>query len=144
MCHPTSTHALTGHRFWGELSNTNAQRVDSQHRDSSLTIVHSKNEKSDVLEALKSLGKTIPVGGAGYKLLIVVRELADAFVLSLPTTYPWDTCGPHAIIGAMGGSVVDSYGKDILYSVENSKAHDSGIFASLSSELRNQILTLLP
>jgi hypothetical protein len=41
-----------------------------------------------------------------------------------PTTYPWDTCGPHAIICALGGDVADARtGEALRYSIANSNAH---------------------
>lgn len=45
--------------------------------------------------------------GAGYKLLCVITGLADAYVLSQGTTFKWDLCGPHAILRALGGRVVE-------------------------------------
>eukprot|EP00041_Stephanoeca_diplocostata_P012427 m.208060 g.208060 ORF g.208060 m.208060 type:complete len:391 (+) comp18956_c0_seq1:140-1312(+) len=138
-----SDHDVSSHKYWGELSNTDAIGADASFRDSTLTVVHSKSEKREVVQAMQSLGGTMSVGGAGYKLLVVARKLAESFVLTLPTTYPWDTCGPHAIIRAMGGSVVDTTGNHIVYSVQNSEAHEKGIVASLSVELSKSILSLL-
>lgn len=45
--------------------------------------------------------------GAGHKILAVIRGLCDAYVLSKGTTFEWDTCGPHAILKALGGGVVE-------------------------------------
>lgn len=51
--------------------------------------------------------KLIEVAGAGYKLLCVITGLVDAYVLSQGTTYKWDLCGPHAILKALGGRVIE-------------------------------------
>lgn len=45
--------------------------------------------------------------GAGYKMLCVALGLADAYVLSEGSTFKWDSCGPHAILRALGGGIVD-------------------------------------
>ncbi|XP_072775766.1 inositol polyphosphate 1-phosphatase isoform X2 [Taeniopygia guttata] len=71
-------------------------------------VVLSRAESEAVRGALGSLGGGPPLlaAGAGYKLLCVALGLADAFVLSLPTTFAWDSCAPHAILRALGGGVV--------------------------------------
>jgi inositol polyphosphate 1-phosphatase len=50
--------------------------------------------------------------GAGYKQLCVACGDADMYVLSKGSTFRWDTCGPHAILRALGGGIV-SYNKVI-------------------------------
>ena len=46
------------------------------------------------------------VSGCGYKLLCVINGLADVFVLTQPSSYKWDTCGPQAILSALGGVAI--------------------------------------
>lgn len=86
-------------------------------------MVTSGSEDNEVKAALKSAGfKVIEAAGAGYKILTVICGLADAYVLSKNTTFKWDVCGPHAILKAMGGGIVNfskvKYGKteEINYS----------------------------
>ncbi|XP_063277055.1 inositol polyphosphate 1-phosphatase isoform X2 [Prinia subflava] len=71
-------------------------------------VVLSRAEAPAVRGALGLLGGGPPLlaAGAGYKLLCVALGLADAFVLSRATTFAWDSCGPHAILRALGGGVV--------------------------------------
>ena len=45
------------------------------------------------------------VKGCGYKLLCIVDGMADVLVLSNPKSFKWDTCGPQAILTAIGGGV---------------------------------------
>jgi inositol polyphosphate 1-phosphatase len=71
----------------------------------------SGSEKLDLKSQLHLAGYTIAeVAGAGYKQLCVARGDADIYVLSKGTTFRWDTCGPHAILRALGGGIV-SYNK---------------------------------
>jgi len=79
-------------------------------------VVHSKHEASVHLERISAVADAMPVPGSGYKGLCVLAGFADAYYLSLPTTYKWDTCGVHAIVLAMGGKVfrVDT-GGPVLY-----------------------------
>ena len=44
--------------------------------------------------------------GAGYKLLCVCDGLVDAYLLTKSSSYKWDTCGPQAILRALGGDVL--------------------------------------
>ncbi|KAH8849334.1 Inositol polyphosphate 1-phosphatase isoform 1 [Schistosoma japonicum] len=44
--------------------------------------------------------------GAGFKQLCVILNEVDAFILMEPNTFLWDTCGPHCIISALGGGIV--------------------------------------
>lgn len=44
--------------------------------------------------------------GAGHKLHIVISGEAQLYLVTNRGTYPWDTCGPHAIIKALGGDIV--------------------------------------
>ena len=48
----------------------------------------------------------IKAAGAGYKLLCVIDGLAAVHINEKDTTYFWDTCGPHAILSAVGGGIV--------------------------------------
>ena len=79
-------------------------------------VVHSKHEAADHLERISAVADAMPVPGSGYKGLCVLAGFADAYYLSLPTTYKWDTCGVHAIVRAMGGKVfrLDN-GEPLLY-----------------------------
>lgn len=55
-------------------------------------------------------GQLCFASGAGYKMLCVAMGLADAYVLSEGSTFKWDSCGPHAILRALGGGIVDLAG----------------------------------
>ena len=92
-------------------------------------VVHSKHEVPEFLDRIKSVGKGISVPGSGYKGLCLLTGHADAYFLSLPTTYKWDTCAVHAVVESMGGVVrrVDN-GEPVLYSVAASNATNVGGF----------------
>lgn len=92
-------------------------------------VVVSRSEDEAIKELLSQLGfEVVHAAGAGYKALCVVDSLADVYVLSKGSTYQWDTCGPQAILRAMGGDIVDwskaiesgrvSEGEALKYSVQ--------------------------
>uniref|UniRef100_A0A8D0C851 Inositol polyphosphate 1-phosphatase n=1 Tax=Salvator merianae TaxID=96440 RepID=A0A8D0C851_SALMN len=72
-------------------------------------VVLSSNEKAELQKALVPLyGEHLCfASGAGYKMLCVALGLADAYVLSEGSTFKWDSCGPHAILRALGGGIAD-------------------------------------
>lgn len=71
-------------------------------------VVLSSSENEEVKTRLVDGGyKLVEATGAGYKLMCVVLGLVSAYVLSKPSTFYWDTCSAHAILGAQGGGLVD-------------------------------------
>lgn len=56
---------------------------------------------------MKTRYSVVHAAGAGYKCLVVAKSKADLYVLSLPNTHFWDMCGPHAILAALGGGIVN-------------------------------------
>ncbi|CAL8094363.1 unnamed protein product [Calicophoron daubneyi] len=44
--------------------------------------------------------------GAGLKLLLLALGEVDAYLLTGPNTYFWDTCAAHAILRAQGGGIL--------------------------------------
>ncbi|KAL8163632.1 UNVERIFIED_CONTAM: hypothetical protein K2H54_031979 [Gekko kuhli] len=75
-------------------------------------VVLSSSEKGVLQKALVPLyGEQFCfASGAGYKMLCVAQGFADAYVLSEGSTFKWDSCGPHAILRALGGGIVDYAG----------------------------------
>lgn len=73
----------------------------------------SGSEGLNLKSHLRSAGYIVAeVAGAGYKQLCVAGGDADVYILSKGSTFRWDTCGPHAILRALGGGIV-SYNKAI-------------------------------
>ncbi|XP_019627208.1 PREDICTED: inositol polyphosphate 1-phosphatase-like [Branchiostoma belcheri] len=72
------------------------------------SVVLSESESDDIKSLLSKAGyRLCYANGAGYKMLCVIDNLVDAYVLTKSSTYKWDTCGPHAILRALGGGMVD-------------------------------------
>ncbi|CAG9767659.1 unnamed protein product [Ceutorhynchus assimilis] len=70
-----------------------------------------EGESAEIKTTLENGGFDLVVSrGAGYKLLTVVLGLADAYILSKPSTFFWDTCAPQAILRALGGNIVEMNG----------------------------------
>ncbi|XP_063223592.1 inositol polyphosphate 1-phosphatase [Bacillus rossius redtenbacheri] len=99
-----------GRCLWG-VSYNGVSRSSVKLVDASKTkkvVVLSSSESTALRTALRWTGyHPAEVAGAGYKLLCVADGSADAYILSKATTFYWDTCGPHALLRALGGCVKD-------------------------------------
>ena len=84
--------------------------------------------------------------------------MADAYILSKDTSYKWDTCGPHAILIAMGGNI-ESFNRErgnveatstILYNTHGEEgerdkrwANKDGIVAYSSKETLSSLHSIM-
>ena len=73
----------------------------------SRSVVLSSSENAEILNRLSRKFTVNYAAGAGYKILCTIDQLASSYVLSRSNTFKWDTCGPHAILLAKGGGIVD-------------------------------------
>ena len=67
----------------------------------------SHSEKEDIQSKLRTEYDVIYASGAGYKILCVIDAHCLAYVLSQDSTFKWDTCGPQAVLHALGGGILD-------------------------------------
>ncbi|XP_062975862.1 inositol polyphosphate 1-phosphatase isoform X2 [Elgaria multicarinata webbii] len=112
---PFFQEALPAHRwqskyYWGiAYRGTNLSSLSQPQLQASPRVVLSSNEKAGLQKALAPLyGEQLCfASGAGYKMLCVALGLAGAYVLSEGSTFKWDSCGPHAILRALGGGIID-------------------------------------
>lgn len=88
-------------------------------------------------ESLKSTSfKSVCAAGAGYKSLKVIESDADIYFLSKASTFKWDTCGPQAILRALGGDILDMKKSikekkpvELKYLIDESSGNEGGIIA---------------
>lgn len=96
------------------------------------SVIISSSEDSWLKDKLEKHFNLISAPGAGYKLLTVILGLADVYILSKDTTHYWDTCGPHSILKALGGGIINFHQfmaldqveelGDIVYNADNEVA----------------------
>ncbi|XP_046396460.1 inositol polyphosphate 1-phosphatase [Ischnura elegans] len=79
----------------------------AEGKNSRGVVVISGSESSVLRARLSTRYTVVEAPGAGHKQLCVALGEADAYLLTRPTTYRWDACGPHALLSALGGGVVD-------------------------------------
>lgn len=110
------------------------------------TICTTKSRRSERLsKALEILNpaKTIRVGGAGYKGLLLLQKQVHLYIHPMAGLKKWDTCAVDALIKASGGKVTDCYGKDIVYGKAGNHTITNGLLAAWDPELHKNALNQL-
>ncbi|EDW15544.1 inositol polyphosphate 1-phosphatase [Drosophila mojavensis] len=97
---------------WGvclpTLKSHNCKSDSSERRANRKIGIFSTSEKAEILQHFLDLNYELAFSaGAGHKALKVICNEADIYLLSKGSTFRWDTCGPQAILRALGGDVLD-------------------------------------
>ncbi|XP_029450647.1 inositol polyphosphate 1-phosphatase-like [Rhinatrema bivittatum] len=99
-----------GRYHWGiSYHGTNICSLPKPPHSSDLSVIISKSEREELQHILAPVcgERVYHAAGAGYKILCVILGLVEAYIFSGDTTFKWDSCGPHAILRALGGGMVD-------------------------------------
>ncbi|CAF0743869.1 unnamed protein product [Brachionus calyciflorus] len=130
--------------LWGIVGlgtfDLNNGKVNVEKSDENiLRIVTTRSHMTDLVK--KNLtqipnSKMIHAGGAGYKALALVDGKADYYIYPKDGTKRWDTCGPEALIKALGGCMTDIFGNEYSYekNAEILEENCNGIVFSLKED----------
>jgi len=96
-------------------------------------VVVSRSHAGTVKKRLKQMfgdkALTISAGGAGYKVLEVLRRRADVY-LHTTRIKKWDVCAGNALVSAAGGRMTTLTGETIDYSEKESAVIEDGLIAT--------------
>ena len=99
-------------------------------------IIVSRSHAGPVNETAKSAFgkdvKIIPAGGAGFKVLSLFNNIADAYVHKT-LIKRWDICAGDAILRSFGGKMTKLNGAEINYGDQFDVKNSGGILATLSN-----------
>lgn len=108
------------------------------------TRSHFSETAQTVLDALKPT-EVLKVGGAGYKVLLLLEGKAHAYVYPSSGCKKWDTCAPEAILEANGGILTDIFGEHYSYAADVDHPNRRGILASIGGNQQHKdIVRKLP
>ena len=93
---------------------------------------HSGPVNASARKAFGPATKVISAGGAGYKVLQVIRGNVDGYV-HVTCIKKWDICSGDAILQALGGNMTTLDGKKMDYSPHLSPKNEHGLLATLSN-----------
>ncbi|XP_045168679.2 inositol polyphosphate 1-phosphatase-like [Mercenaria mercenaria] len=100
----------TGNITWGvcigETKINSLQGTNVSKNSPAKTVLISSSESEQVKDTLSKAFTLRHISGAGYKLLGVCQNLAEAYLLTKSSNYKWDCCGPHAVLRSMGGGII--------------------------------------
>ncbi|XP_043255043.1 3'(2'),5'-bisphosphate nucleotidase 1 isoform X2 [Colletes gigas] len=88
--------------------------------------------------------EVLRVGGAGYKVILLLEGKAHAYVLASKGCKRWDTCAPEAILHAIGGTLTDIYGEYYPYNSETTHANLKGILATAAGQNHRWYMSQIP
>ncbi|XP_062407028.1 3'(2'),5'-bisphosphate nucleotidase 1 isoform X1 [Sardina pilchardus] len=123
-----------GRTMWGVLGlgafGFQLQEVPDGQRIVTTTRSHSNKLVTDCVAAMEP-HSVIKVGGAGNKIVQLVEGKASAYVFASPGCKKWDTCGPEAILQAVGGKLTDMHGNAYCYDANVKHMNSAGVLATL-------------
>ncbi|XP_070538139.1 3'(2'),5'-bisphosphate nucleotidase 1-like [Ptychodera flava] len=94
------------------------------------TRSHPTKTVQEAIDAFKP-DEVIRVGGCGHKVLIVLEGEAHVYLFASPGCKKWDTCGPQAILEAIGGRLTDIHGNVLQYHKDVKKPNTGGVLATI-------------
>ena len=99
-------------------------------------IIVSRSHAGSVNEtAMSAFGKDvkiIPAGGAGFKVLSLFNNVADAYVHKT-LIKRWDICAGDAMLRSFGGKMTTLLGDDITYGQQSVVKSSGGLLATLNN-----------
>lgn len=129
-----------------EIKEKNILHTRSLAKRTESVLVTTRTHTSQVTEdAIKKLGMdvTLRVGGAGYKVLLLLDGTADVYCYPTPGTKKWDTCAPEAILNYLGGKMTDAQGNPIDYADTVNLHNKGGVFAATTTEAHEKYMAML-
>ncbi|XP_006623435.1 3'(2'),5'-bisphosphate nucleotidase 1 [Apis dorsata] len=106
----------------------------------------SSHSNSNVQAAINALSpdEVLHVGGAGYKVILLMEGKAHAYVFASNGCKRWDTCAPEAILHAIGGTLTDIYGEFYSYNAETIYSNERGVLATAPGQNHQWYLNNIP
>uniref|UniRef100_A0A672J145 3'(2'),5'-bisphosphate nucleotidase 1 n=1 Tax=Salarias fasciatus TaxID=181472 RepID=A0A672J145_SALFA len=126
--------AALGRTLWGMPGlgafGFKLREVPGDRRIVTTTRSHSNKVVTDCVDAMEP-HEVVRVGGAGNKIIQLIEGKASAYVFASPGCKKWDTCGPEAILQAVGGKLTDMHGNAYHYDANVKHMNSAGVLATL-------------
>lgn len=98
---------------------------------------HAGKVNATVRSAFGPQSTVIPAGGAGYKVLSLFEDKADAYV-HVTLIKKWDICAGDALLRTFGGKMTTLDNEEIEYGDGSKPADEKGLLASLHNHAEYQ------
>ncbi|CAB3245733.1 unnamed protein product [Arctia plantaginis] len=137
---------IIGRTIWG-LQEAGVGGFTPTPPPDSLVITTTRSHSNPAVEkALQVMNATqiLRVGGAGYKVLLLLEGKASVYVFASPGCKKWDTCAPEAVLAAAGGKLTDICGNFYKYGSSVTHPNKTGVLAAVNNELHTYALNRIP
>lgn len=125
---------VLGRTIWGMPGlgafGIELKEVPGDRRIVATTRSHSNKLVTSCVDAMEP-HEVVRVGGAGNKIIQLIEGRASAYVFASPGCKKWDTCGPEAILHAVGGKLTDMHGNPYRYDADVKHMNSAGVLATL-------------
>ncbi|KAK9497569.1 hypothetical protein O3M35_004268 [Rhynocoris fuscipes] len=135
-----------GRTIWGTVGgNIGGIEVNMPNPENLIITTTRSHSNKAVEDGIKALGasEVLRVGGAGYKVLLLLESKAHCYVFPTPGSKRWDICGPEAILTAAGGILTDTKGNKYDYSKDTPHLNSEGVLAALNPDIHKRCLEIL-
>jgi len=78
------------------------------------------------------------------QVLHLIDGKAHAYVFASPGSMKWDTCGPEAVLHALGGTLTDVHGNQYQYHSTVGQLNVGGILATSAGQSHSWFLDKVP
>lgn len=131
--------------YWAWVGHGSSDNVQvAQERDAALTsprVIVSRSHAGKVNATVRSAfgpqSKVIPAGGAGYKVLSLFEDKADAYV-HVTLIKKWDICAGDALLRTLGGKMTTLDNVEIEYGNAEKPANEGGLLAAVHNHAEYQ------
>lgn len=131
--------------YWAWVGHGSSDNIKiPQEKESSLKtprVIVSRSHAGKVNATVRSAfgpeSKVIPAGGAGYKVLSLFEDRADAYV-HVTLIKKWDICAGDALLRTFGGKMSTLDNEEIEYGDGSKPANEKGLLAALHSHAEYQ------
>lgn len=105
--HENSSLSVNNLKITKSINNNDEDCSLNSLHDSPFSVVISSSEDNELKEKLQSTGIMMhEIAAVGFKLLKVIDETVNVYILSKGSSFKWDTCAAHGILSSMDGGVV--------------------------------------
>ncbi|XP_013117481.1 3'(2'),5'-bisphosphate nucleotidase 1 [Stomoxys calcitrans] len=135
-----------GRTIWGLKGLGTGGFIPNEPPKETFIITTTRSHSNTIVQAaLEALSPTeiIKVGGAGYKVLLLLEGRAHAYVFASPGCKKWDTCAPEAVLEAQGGKLTDILGYHYSYATDVDYPNKKGVIATVKSVSHSDVITKL-
>lgn len=130
------------------LSQSLLMKKPKRNTEKDLNVIYSRSHPGPVSDvAVKAFKDQYTLheeaaGGAGYKVLEVVKGKADLY-LHTTRIKKWDTCAGNAVLNAVGGKMTTIKGEELDYSFSGGPQNEDGLVAAVPEIMQQKYLTYL-